>query len=572
MKGILKNKTFFLFFIMSLAFLVAGIFIFSFDEKPSFADRRIIGEIILNFDSEVKWNGELEGNIIAGEEIGRNVKYQIVEADGYKYQIVAPIYNVTLRLTRDSNEVLDITEPGSRQNTNFSGSSLTYSKGIVYYNFNDWIYNSTTGKAHNFYAIEHYFKGEYPGTLIKREEWYPANETTLTGDMRDDWVFTYTLNVTPKNVIAKMVVEYQQDNGSFLYGDEIGREELSYGNRFTSVNASNYSFIGRHFDGWYHNGDKVSSNAEANLIADMGSITQNDVENLETNDFYARFALNNYNVVLNSNDNRSLTVTQNFTYGQSQNLIAFPFAKNGYSFLGWSTSPTGNVIYADQQSVSNLTAEHNGTVNLYAIWDVATPLVTFDFQGSNVEGTKTITAEFDKPMPAVTIPQKQGYIFDGYFTQPNGAGERYYNAGGKSAKDCDFTVNITLYANWLSTWLSDTVSKEFSVDSDGYISLSSADDLASLAHMVNYENFDTTNLKFKLRNDIDLAGKYWLGVGIGFIDGEFVNPQNAFRGVFDGNGHVINNLTTYDFQLNGGEEDLIGLFGLTSGAEIKNII
>ena len=60
----------------------------------------------------------------------------------------------------------------------------------------------------------------------------------------------------------------------------------------------------------------------------------------------------------------------NFTYDEAQNLTANAFTRTGCIFAGWATSANGDVVYSDQQSVSNLTTENNGTVTLYAKWDV----------------------------------------------------------------------------------------------------------------------------------------------------------------------------------------------------------
>ncbi|MBR2265867.1 MAG: InlB B-repeat-containing protein, partial [Paludibacteraceae bacterium] len=49
-------------------------------------------------------------------------------------------------------------------------------------------------------------------------------------------------------------------------------------------------------------------------------------------------------------------------------MTANAFVRDGYHFDGWATASDGNVVYNDGQSVSNLTAEDGGTVNLFAHW------------------------------------------------------------------------------------------------------------------------------------------------------------------------------------------------------------
>ena len=61
---------------------------------------------------------------------------------------------------------------------------------------------------------------------------------------------------------------------------------------------------------------------------------------------------------------------ESFTYDQSKALTTNAFTRSGYEFLGWATSAGGAVVYTDGQSVSNLTTTDNGTVTLYAKWNV----------------------------------------------------------------------------------------------------------------------------------------------------------------------------------------------------------
>lgn len=58
------------------------------------------------------------------------------------------------------------------------------------------------------------------------------------------------------------------------------------------------------------------------------------------------------------------------TYDVEQKLSKNNFVREGYTFAGWSTSETGNVVYADEASVSNLTATKGAMVTLYAQWEL----------------------------------------------------------------------------------------------------------------------------------------------------------------------------------------------------------
>lgn len=65
-------------------------------------------------------------------------------------------------------------------------------------------------------------------------------------------------------------------------------------------------------------------------------------------------------------------------------------------------------------------------------------------------------------------------------------------------------------------------------------------------------------------NDLDLSGINWDPIGEG---SPLSGGSICFTGIFDGNGHTINNLT-----INKPDEDTVGLFGsIGDGAEIKNL-
>ncbi len=66
--------------------------------------------------------------------------------------------------------------------------------------------------------------------------------------------------------------------------------------------------------------------------------------------------------------------------------------------------------------------------------------------------TTSVVATYDQPMPEIaTLPLRTGgYVFGGYYDEPNGAGTQYYNGLGYSVRDWDKdVVTATLYAYWV---------------------------------------------------------------------------------------------------------------------------
>lgn len=76
--------------------------------------------------------------------------------------------------------------------------------------------------------------------------------------------------------------------------------------------------------------------------------------------------------------------------------------------------------------------------------------VTFDKQGGNSNiGDNSVTVMFGRDMPKATAPQKGEEIFDGYYSEPNGGGVKYYDKDMNSVTPWDQKSAAVIYANWL---------------------------------------------------------------------------------------------------------------------------
>ncbi|MBP3966683.1 InlB B-repeat-containing protein [Paenibacillus lignilyticus] len=116
--------------------------------------------------------------------------------------------------------------------------------------------------------------------------------------------------------------------------------------------------------------------------------------------------------------------------------------KTGYTFAGW----TGTGLSEPTSTVA-IEKGSTGDRNYTATWTANSSIVTLDDNGGS-GGNGGVTATYDQPMPAATVPSQAGYTFVGYFDQTSG-GTKYYNADMSSAKNWDKTdSSVTLYAVW----------------------------------------------------------------------------------------------------------------------------
>lgn len=75
-----------------------------------------------------------------------------------------------------------------------------------------------------------------------------------------------------------------------------------------------------------------------------------------------------YTIEFNSNGGEGTMPDQMMKLDQLTKINPNTFTKAGYMFKGWSLSPTGQVVYSDEEQVSNLTSIAGGKIILYAVW------------------------------------------------------------------------------------------------------------------------------------------------------------------------------------------------------------
>ena len=150
-----------------------------------------------------------------------------------------------------------------------------------------------------------------------------------------------------------------------------------------------------------------------------------------------------YTVSYNANGGSGAPASQKKAQDITLKLSTTTPTRTGYTFNGWNTNNSGTgTNYA---AGANYTA--NANVTLYAKWTANKYTVTLN-QQSGTGGSGSVTATYAAAMPSMTKPTRTGYTFQGYYTEANGKGTKYYNANGSSAKNWDKTANTTLYAYW----------------------------------------------------------------------------------------------------------------------------
>jgi len=146
---------------------------------------------------------------------------------------------------------------------------------------------------------------------------------------------------------------------------------------------------------------------------------------------------NKLNVLISSIGNGSVTKSPNAPYYEESNsieLTANPV--ESWQFDGWS----GDVSSTDNPLIINVDTDISITANFF---EQNTFTITLNHSVFSSE-TSEITAILGQPMPPASAPNT--YAFVGYFSEPNGQGQQYYDEDMNSMQNWNIAANTTLYA------------------------------------------------------------------------------------------------------------------------------
>ena len=320
---------------------------------------------------------------------------------------------------------------------------------------------------------------------------------------------------------------------------------------------------------WYHGGMN-SATTTITWSQNAGyTIPSNQTGDLA---LVARWNVNSYTLTAKANSGSipattgwggtGATATKSVVYDTAYGTLPVP-TKTGYGFAGWWTQASGGT------QVSATTKMGAADTTIYAHWTINSYTLTADCYGGTAPSTLPggWTANGQKPYHTLnyqseygTLPEptRQGYIFAGWFTAASGGSEVNSNTTMGAA-------NATIYARWVESWVKYMSNDNPVLDqANGYYKIDSAEKLARLAYLVNYniDNGKWASYQYKQTADINLSAHYWQPIG---------NETHPFKGTYDGTTFDIHNMKTYCGVNGYAAYRLLGLFGYTKSAEIQNV-
>ena len=133
-----------------------------------------------------------------------------------------------------------------------------------------------------------------------------------------------------------------------------------------------------------------------------------------------------------------------------QDYLELPMpTREGYTFIGWYLDEkyTGDPLNSQARwnSVSD-------TVTLYAKWSANSYDIMYDPDDSELSradmGSSSGAVEYGSSNNQFIVPTRRGYIFNGWYTERNGAGTQVSNEEGNALIVWEYANDKTLYASW----------------------------------------------------------------------------------------------------------------------------
>jgi uncharacterized repeat protein (TIGR02543 family) len=213
----------------------------------------------------------------------------------------------------------------------------------------------------------------------------------------------------------KVTVTYDLNGGD---GDNLIRS-IEYGKPYGKVGDPTRT--GYEFHGWYTSKTYETQVVETTIMSTAKNHT-----------LYAKWTPKTYTVTFKNGD--TIVSTKKVAYDSTYGTMPL-VTKTGHDLVGWYTAASGGSKVTTSTKVK-LTADQT----LYARWTPKTITISFDSQGGSV--VDNITVIYGNTYGELPVPEFDGYIFDGWFTEKNG-GDRVTEYTKVKCSDWQ-----TLYAKW----------------------------------------------------------------------------------------------------------------------------
>ena len=196
------------------------------------------------------------------------------------------------------------------------------------------------------------------------------------------------------------------------------------------------------FTGWFEDRDNVSHNS----VPMDGVTLDSDMK------FHATWSENEYTIVYNNNGSGTaddVVSRQTLKYTEEGVINVTPAKRTGYTFKGWSrnskaTTPDG--MFAQGNTVSKLSADNGGKVDVYAVWEANSYAVKY-YDGDSLVDSQPLQYGQTAVVKDNTS-NKRGYVFQGWATSKDSSTVKYKPGNTIENLVSEDGASVELYAVW----------------------------------------------------------------------------------------------------------------------------
>lgn len=280
---------------------------------------------------------------------------------------------------------------------------------------------------------------------------YNSDEPIIIGDILSDVQEEVTIKAYAVSVCEEMndsdvsTITYKLNVYTLNFDATGGTlpDGMQYSVQATSRSVLNLSNIvptktGYNFKGWYLS--ETPDATEDPIVEYVPNIEDNPTKIVT---FYAKWEPITYTVVFDGNSTDASSMDpQEFKYDESKALNQNTIVRTGYTFIGWNTNADGTGQgYSDEETVTNLVSQDDGSITLYAQWVANKASITVTLPEYNeVNNLFSVTKNSDSQVTFTPISEYTHYIW-----YVNGTEEI------QNASNIDFTISSASYSGGVHT-------------------------------------------------------------------------------------------------------------------------
>ncbi|RIX59622.1 hypothetical protein D3P08_05665 [Paenibacillus nanensis] len=257
-------------------------------------------------------------------------------------------------------------------------------------------------------------------------------DTPVVNTLGDDHIYALTLYAGWIELEAdKFLVDFNSQGGSKV----MSIPNVAGGSKITEPEPPVRS--GYTFEGWY----KDSAYHEA-WNFDTDTVTA-------TTTLFAKWGMETYTITYRDGEAAAVmpdNVPDTYTVETATFNLSDPSPKEGYTFVGWFTDPQ----FKPSSKLASVAVHSIGDLTLYARFTANAYTITLDPQGGS-GGTASVSVNYGGKLPlGITLPERAGYAFQGFYANDDGTGEPYYNRDGVRvfAGNWSNASVSSIYAHW----------------------------------------------------------------------------------------------------------------------------